>query len=176
MLPASDQPIWDRSEGVKDAAKVSHQNSERDASVSVFVAEWGLLEHVAEQIVLFEWGGGFLGKDLLVWGKYFVIVKVERLEQVEYPVVVEGDLGLLNLDILLYYPFILKNIGLVVASIKNFVVVIVNIRVKKLVHHLGCNHYILNIFRVGKRLTVLLFGNMLQVSACVHDDSKHSHR
>ncbi len=52
-----------------------------------------------------------------------VIVKVELLEQVEYPVVVEGDFGLLYINELLGHNAILKDLDLVVARVKNFAVV-----------------------------------------------------
>jgi hypothetical protein len=52
-----------------------------------------------------------------------VIVKVKLLEQVEYPVVVEGDFCLLYINELLGYYAILKDLNLVVARVKNFAVV-----------------------------------------------------
>ena len=52
-----------------------------------------------------------------------VIVKVKLFEQVEYPVVVEGDFGLLYINELLGYYAILKDLDLVIARIKNFAVV-----------------------------------------------------
>ena len=52
-----------------------------------------------------------------------VIVKVELLEQVEYPVVVEGDFGLLYINELLGHNVVLKDLGFVAARVKNFAVV-----------------------------------------------------
>ena len=52
-----------------------------------------------------------------------VIVKVELLEQVEYPVVVEGDFSLLYINELLGHNAVLKDLGFVVARVKNFAVV-----------------------------------------------------
>jgi len=60
---------------------------------------------------------------------------VVLLELIEYPIVAEVDFGLANLDILLYSRVILKNLALVVASIKYFVLIFIeNCRVEKLVH------------------------------------------
>ena len=52
-----------------------------------------------------------------------VIVKVELLEQVEYPVEVERDFCLLYINELLGHNAILKDLDLVVARVKNFAVV-----------------------------------------------------
>ena len=38
--------------------------------------------------------------------------------------------------------------------------------------NLGPNHHILDIRRILKRLTVLVFGNVLQLGACIYDDCK----
>jgi hypothetical protein len=119
-----------------------------------------------------EWDGAILRIKVLIGRTGCVIVKVKWLEQVEYPVVVEGDFCLLYINELLGYYTILKDFGLVVARVKNFVVFNIGWGIEKLMRNLGPNQHILNICRILKRLTVLVFCNVLQLVACIDDDCK----
>ncbi len=120
-----------------------------------------------------EWDGAILRIKVLVGRTCCVIVKVKLLEQVEYPVVVEGDFGLLYINKLLGYYAVLKDLDLVIAREKNFAVVFnEGWGVEKLMCNLGPNHHILNICSILKRLTILVVCNVLQLFACIDDDCK----